>query len=138
MYFHSISEIDDGTGVISVVHFMAKRIASQNQRQLPDISAQLEKFRRNVKGKANQTGQSLALSSLVVKAQDCLGKSRVSYKVGTCVEAKGCIQHFNGDVQLLAFSVREIDNPNQEMMRYIRLDHLKKKVYPAEFYTGLK
>ena len=82
--------------------------------------------------------ESIGLASLIKKTAKCLEQSRNSFKIGTCVEAKGRIQYFQETVQLLAFSIREINDPNQEMNRYIRLEQMKKHVYPKTFYSSLK
>ena len=114
---------------------MQKRIASQNLRSFPSTLECLESSYSNSKDRSLSTPDSLALASLIRKTKIGVEKSRNSFKIGTCVEAKGCIQHFEGTVQLLAFSVREFNDPNQEMYRYIRLEQLKKHVYPKEIYS---
>ena len=71
------------------------------------------------------------ISSLLKKVKNLVVKSRSSFPIGSCVEAKGRIQHFQGRPQLLAFSVRVLQNPNEEMERYLRLEYLKRKVYSS-------
>lgn len=128
-------DIDDGTGVVTAVQFALKRITSQNSRFFPQAIEWLESSQENSTDKSTSSPESLALSSLISKTKKTVEKSRNSFDIGTCIEAKGCVQYFQGELQLLAFSVREITDPNQEMKRYIRLEHLKKQVYPKEFYT---
>lgn len=129
------TDIDDGTGVITAVQFVQKRITSHNLRYFPSTLKCLEGSFSNSKDRSLSNPESLALASLIRKTKKGVEKSQISFKIGTCVEAKGCIQHFQGTVQLLAFSVREFNDPNQEMNRYIRLEQLKKHVYPKEFYS---
>ena len=127
-----LSDIDDGTGVITAVHFIKKRVALQNSN---GFSAKI-KCLENSQSYNNRlaTQATPQMSSLITKTKNVVMKSRSSFKIGTCVEAKGCIQHFQGRVQLLAFSVRELKNPNQEMNRYLRLEHLKRNVYSKDIF----
>ena len=136
--WNSLKDIDDGTGVITAVQFVQKRILSQNQRQLPETLRHIEHHIPISNDKTTATKESIGLASLLRKTAKCLEQSRNSFKIGTCVEAKGRIQHFQETVQLLAFSIREINDPNQEMIRYIRLEQMKKHVYPKTFYSSLK
>ena len=120
------------------MQFVQKKIMSQNQRRLPET---LEHIRHSLpvsKDKSAASTESIGLASFVRKTAKYLEKSRNSFRIGTCVEAKGRVQHFQGAVQLVAFSIREIDDPNQEMIRYIRLEQMKKHVYPKAFYNSLK
>lgn len=132
-----VYDIDDGTGVITAVQFVRKRIISQNLRCFPSTLECLEGSFSKSKDRSLSNPESLALASLIRKTKKGVEKIRNSFKIGTCVEAKGCIQHFQGTAQILAFSIREFSDPNQEMYRYIRLEQLKKHVYPKEFYFGL-
>ena len=129
------TDIDDGTGVITAVQFVQKRITSQNLSSFPSALKCLEVSFSKSNDRIRSTPNSNALASLIRKTKKGVEKSRNSFKIGTCVEAKGCIQHFNGTAQLLSFSIREINDPNQEMNRYIRLEQLKKHIYPKEFYS---
>ena len=87
------------------------------------------------KKKKNDNPDVRPMISLVQKTIVTVQKSRNSFEIGTCVEAKGCIQEFQGRPQILAFSIREVQDPNQEMKRYIRLSQLKKDIYPKDFYS---
>jgi hypothetical protein len=127
---HLFSDIDDGTGVITAAHFIKKRIALQNSNGFPATLKSLENSASYNNRLATQATPQM--SSLFTKTKNVVMKSRSSFEIGTCVEAKGCIQHFQGRPQLLAFSVRELENPNQEMKRYIRLEHLKRNVYSKD------
>ena len=127
------ADIDDGTGVITAVHFVRKRITSQNLRCIPSNLECLQSSFTKSKERGHRIPNSHALSSLIEKTKIVVEKSRNSFKIGTCIEAKGPIQYFQGAPQILAFSIRELNDPNQEMNRYIRLEELKKHVYPKEF-----
>ena len=123
-------DIDDGTGVITAVHFIKNRIEKQNSHNLPGTIKYLENSSSHYNNQVATTDMT-QISSLLKKAKDVVMKSRSSFPIGSCVEAKGRIQQFQGRPQLLAFSVRVLQNPNEEMERYLRLEYLKRKVYSS-------
>jgi len=130
-----VYDIDDGTGVITAVQFVKKRITHQNLVGFPSTIKHLEERFANLKPpKPSENLNKLSMATLTQKTKEAVNRSRHSFQIGTCVESKGRIQTFQGRVQLLAFSVRELNDPNQEMKRYIRLEHLKKNVYPEYFF----
>ena len=129
----SFLDIDDGTGVITAVQFIKKRIAHQNTLGIPSALRCIEKSFPVPKSREAISKSVTPISSFIQKTKKSVLKSRSSFPLGSCVEAKGCIQYFQDRPQLLAFSIREIDDPNLEMKQYIRIDHLKKNVYPQLF-----
>ena len=93
--------LDDGTGVIRVVHFLRKRIMDQDERGISNLSADS------------------ASGGLSGRARELLSRSRGGFPVGTCVQASGRLQRFQDQTELLAFSVREVDDANVEVERMI-------------------
>ena len=112
---------------------MTKRISHQNSLSIPSAITCLEKTFPRTRSREQITSINLSISGLVQKTKKAVLQARNSFPIGSCVEIKGCIQYFQNRPQLLAFSVREIDDPNMEMKQYIRIDNLKKKLYPKLF-----
>ena len=132
-FIFNFVDIDDGTGVITAVHFTKKRIAQQNSVYIPRAINCLEKSFPITKSREHFASGNVALSGIIQKTKKSVLQSRNSFAIGSCVEVKGCIQNFQDRPQLLAFSIREIDEPNLEMKQYIRIDHLKKTAYSKLF-----
>ena len=103
--------------------------------KVPSTLKSLDNSFPNTKKNKNEISDIRSMISLVQKTKVTVQKSRNSFEIGTCVEAKGCIQEFQGRPQILAFSIREVQDPNQEMKRYIRLSQLKKDIYPKDFFS---
>lgn len=107
--------VDDGTGVIKVSHFM--------RNQVQQVNAELQQ--------QPQQDQAQALNPLASRAARELEMAREAYPIGTCVEAKGRLQEFRGQSELLAYSVRRVEDPNDEVARMEMVARLKQeKVYP--------
>lgn len=103
--------LDDGTGVLSVVQFVQNRMEWLKKNDITKYDA----------SKVEQLG------SLAKKNVDMLKEfDRGSFPIGTCVEAKGKLQNFRGEVQLLAFSVRKLPSAQAEVDRMILTSSLKK------------
>ena len=112
---------------------MKKRIEHQNCLQIPSAVTYLEKSYPYTKAREQISSGAPSIYGFIQRTKKAVLQSRSSYAIGSCVEVKGCIQYFQDRPQLLAFSVREIDDPNLEMKQYIRMDNLKKNVYPKLF-----
>ena len=112
---------------------MKKRIEHQNCLQIPSAITCLEKSYPYTKSREQISSGASSIYGFIQKTKKAVLQTRSSYAIGSCVEVKGCIQYFQDRPQLLAFSVREIDDPNLEMKQYIRMDNLKKNVYPKLF-----
>lgn len=115
-------KIDDGTGVITAVQFLQNRIRKQNDRKLAESLV---------------AGGSSAEKCFAEKVRKTFEASRSSYEIGTIVEAKGKLQHFRGDNELLAFSVREVRDMSCEIERTILMEKIKKDgIYPKTLFHG--
>ena len=103
--------VDDGTGVIKVCHFVKRQVQEANSRR--DLGC-----------------EGLASDPLVARAKRELEAARSAFPIGTCVEAKGPLQEYRGQVELRAFSVREAE-PGDEVARMETVARLKREeVYP--------
>jgi hypothetical protein len=101
--------VDDGTGVIKVCQFLRNRIQNQNAKGYDKMLPSSDPFLAE------------------------LAASRCAFPVGTCVEAKGKLQEYRGETEMLAFSVRRVDDPNQEVERMEVVAGLRRdKIYPEE------
>ena len=104
--------VDDGTGVIKVCHFVKRQVQEANSRR--DLGC-----------------EGLASDPLVARAKRELEAARSAFPIGTCVEAKGRLQEFRGRAELLAFSVRRVAEPGDEVARMETVARLKREeVYP--------
>jgi hypothetical protein len=75
------------------------------------------------------------LTRLVERTENLLASSRCEFGVGTCVEAKGRLQHFRGQPEMLAFSVRKVEDPSEEVRRMLLVAKLKDSgVYPQALF----
>ena len=106
--------VDDGTGVLKVSHFARRQVQQANSRDLATAEA-----------------AAASTDPLVVRARRELEAARSAYPIGTCVEAKGRLQEFRGRAELLAFSVRRVAEPGEEVARMETVARLKREeVYP--------
>ena len=102
--------VDDGTGVLKVSHFAQSQVQQANSLDLGDAAS---------------------TDPLVVRARRELEVARSALPIGTCVEAKGRLQVFRGQTELLAFSVRRVEEPMEEVVRMETVARLKREeVYP--------
>ena len=108
-------------------------VSVENCLQIPSALTNLEKSYPYTKSREQNSSGAPSIFGFIQKTKKAVLQTRSSYAIGSCVEVKGCIQSFQDRPQLLAFSVREIDDPNLEMKQYIRMDNLKKNVYPKLF-----
>jgi hypothetical protein len=107
--------VDDGTGVIKVNHFMQKSL-----RRGRDVRY-TERAEANVLATSRDRGlESLARSTAALEAT-----AREPVEMGTCVEVKGKTDVYQGQVQVLAFSVRVVPNIKYELDRTIAVHALK-------------
>jgi len=109
--------LDDGTGVIRVSHFMRNQVQQVNEEHTHGYPAAAHEAREN--------------DPLVSRAARELEAARAAFPIGTCVEAKGRLQEFRGQSELLAFSVRRVEEPGDEVARMEMVARLKREgVYP--------
>lgn len=102
-----IYEVDDGTAVIKVVQFVKDIIEKQKAENLNDLNGVLsEKIQ-----------------------QKCV--MRGPFEVGTTVEVKGVPHLFEGNVELKAYRVRQVDDASDEVERMFVVDALRKQLYSA-------
>ena len=114
-------KIDDGTGVIKVVQFIQNRIRKQNDRKLMNV----------LRSSGNASGN----EEFVAKTRKMLEVSRSNFNIGTIVEAKGKLQFFRGEAELMAFSVREVQEMNSEIERTILMAKMKEdNLYPMPLF----
>ena len=103
--------VDDGTGVLKVSHFARRQVQQANSRR--------------------DLGDAASTDPLVARAKRELEAARSAFPIGTCVEAKGRLQEFRGRAELLAFSVRRVAEPGDEVARMETVARLKREeVYP--------
>ncbi len=112
--------LDDGTGVIRVVHFLQKRIQRQND-------AGTSAFLMADKHRGPEGD--------VLGAIEMLRRSREPLAVGSCLEARGRIQFFRGESELSAYNVREVKEPQLEIDRMILVDRLRQDIDPTELFA---
>ncbi len=98
-----VYELDDGTGILRVAHFIGKKVVLQNKQ---GIGAQ-------------------GSSNLVKDVNDMVLKGRTAFAIGTCVEAKGVIKWYRDSLELLAFNVREVTDVNDEIDRILAMGDLR-------------
>ena len=113
--------VDDGTGVLKVSHFM--------RNQVQQVNAEFSSEARcDLGGHLEATPDA---DPLAMRAARELEAARAPFPIGTCVEAKGRLQEFRGQSELLAFSVRRVDDPGDEVARMETVARLKREaVYP--------
>ncbi len=120
--------VDDGTGVIKVVHFLQDRIRRQGQSK---VKVRLERARKAFADK-KQDGSipermRKQLGDMLTDAKERLEESRVEMSVGDCVEVRGRVQRYRDENEVLAFNVRKVEDPNDEVDRVIRMQELSDK-----------
>ena len=114
--------VDDGTGVIKVSHFMQKQALAARAVDFPEIEELLPGTSQN---------------ALMRRAVRELSQNLSAFPIGTCVEAKGRLQEFRGQNELLAFAVRHVEDPMDEVRRMETVARLKREqVYPEELRVG--
>lgn len=105
--------VDDGTGVIRVVHFLQAKMAKQNEVY------NVAKIVKDSGGK---------MSNLARKVEDtCVVKT---LEIGDTVEVKGVPQVYQGMTEIKAHTVRLVQDLNQEAERMVVVDQLRSaKIY---------
>ena len=93
----NIYEIDDGTGVLRVVHWN-----------------NFKKAVKNIDG-SKQTAAAAGI-----------GSGKTPFEIGTTVEVRGLTQFFREQLEIKAFSVKTVDNPNDEVDRMLIVNQFRK------------
>jgi len=120
--------LDDGTGVIRVVHFLGSaRIGQQDRDNLPATLAQ-----------ASANVQEPGLRSLAASTRQLLEDSRCEWPLGATIEAVGRLQagFRGGPREFLAQNVRRVRDPSAEVDRCLLLEetHRQRGDYPHQLF----
>jgi DNA/RNA endonuclease YhcR with UshA esterase domain len=117
----AIYEVDDGTGVIRVVHFLQQNLALQSHQGVAKCLKDCEK----------QGHLSQGLFSLLNKTEKFAERKAIS--IGTTVEVKGVAQIFRDQTEIKAFKVREVLDAQDEVQRMLVVSELRsQKVYQED------
>ncbi len=131
--------LDDGTGVARVVHFLGDRLRRQDDagamERLDAVRSAWSGDRLLAKEGGDCSVLRRSLADMLRETRRMAEESRSEFPVGTCVEARGRLQRFRGEVEVLAFSVRKVQDPAAEVERTTRVERMRREgVYPEHWF----
>ena len=116
-------QVDDGTGVIRVSHFLQKRLVEQGETNLVDRMEHSRALSRRLMEAEPHMEESL--KSVAKEVSEMVESSRSEFPIGTCVEVKGRVQKFNEQNEVLAFTVRKVEDANIELDRILTMEKIR-------------
>lgn len=122
-----IYEVDDGTGVLTVAHFLSYWIKDQHERGLDDVARALSgsQLQRAEATSMGRTPNCSGLSMLTNRALELHQKSCRAFRIGQAIEAKGRLKVYRSQWQMTAISVREVPGPRLEILRPFLIKRLQ-------------
>jgi len=114
-----VYKIDDGTGVLPVVHFIKWDQKELERASVLEaaIEAEAGEETRRLRGRHQPAIQSKMLARTVQGFRDRLG----GFPIGTMVSVTGRHRYQRGELAIMANHVQKVTDPNMEVERIMRL-----------------